>query len=190
MIWMTDDKIPEPFLKGFYDGLADMMILDKLVREYSGRKRINITQSDGLQKDDAVIVLRKSDYDQLIKEYDRLVQMEQDMNNQKVTADTIGDKLVKPLTDSYDDIISGLNDKLDDKDKEINRLKAIYQEYDKQVYSLGFMDILRHKNREISDDFNSKIWMNLDDRVVTDAEVKKLDTDGEPDNTDNGGDAE
>ena len=174
---MTEqDKIPEP---------ADMMVLDKQVREYSGRKRINITQSDGLVKDDDVVILRKSDYNNLIAEYDRLIQVENDIDNQKVTADAMGEKFIEPIRDSYNDIIKGLNDKIDDKDKEINRLKAIYQDYDKQVYSMGILDILRHKNRVISDDFKSKIWITSnDDSMVTDTEVKKL---NEPD-TDDGGD--
>lgn len=175
MMMTEQDKTPEP---------ADMMVLDKQVREYSGRKRINITQSDGLVKDDDVVVLRKSDYNNLIAEYDRLVQVEKDIDNQKVTADAMGDKFIEPIRDSYNNIIDGLNEQIKDKDKEINRLKAIYHDYDKQVYSMGLLDILRHKNREISKDFNSKIWITSnDDSMVTDAEVKKL---NEPD-TDNGG---
>lgn len=187
---MTDGKIPDKFKKGFMDELHDnnvWIVLDKTIREYSGRKRINITNSDGLVKDDAVVVLRKSDYDDMMTELVRLQELEKTLDNQKVTADAMGDKFLKPVKDSYNDMIDGLNEKLDDKDKEINRLKAICHDYDKQVYSLGFMDILRHKNREISDDFNSKIWIKSDDHVVTDAEVKKLDTAGGHD-SDNGGD--
>ena len=171
---MTDGKIPESFKNGFINELVRLKVLDKQVREYSGRKRINITNTDGLVKDDAVVVLKKSDYDDLMTELYRLEELEKDMNNQKVTADAIGDKFIKPLQDSYDIIISELQEQIKDKDTEINRLKAVYQEYDKQVYSMGFMDILRHKNREISDDFNSKIWITRPDSMVTDAEVRKL----------------
>ena len=154
-------------------------ILVKEVRDYSGRKRINITNSDGLVKDDKVVILKEQDYNDLMAEVHRLTTIETDLDNQKVTADTIGEKFLEPLKDGYNNIIDGLNDKIDAKDDEINRLKAIYHEYDKQVYSLGFIDILRHKNREISQDFNSKIWItSSDDSMVTDAEVKKL---GEPD---------
>ena len=179
---MTDDKIPEAFKTGFMNELLKRTLLDKKVSDYSGRKRINITNSDGLVKDDAVVVLRKSDYDDLIKEFHRLQELEKDMNNQKVTADAIGDKFIEPLKTSYDSIISDLKQQLKDKDTEINRLKAIYHDYDKQVYSMGLLDILRHKNREISQDFNSKIWITRPgDTMVTDAEVRKL---NEPDRTD------
>lgn len=186
---MTDDKIPEAFKTGFMNELLKRTLLDKKVSDYSGRKRINITNSDGLVKDDAVVVLRKSDYDDLIKEFHRLQELEKDMNNQKVTADAIGDKFIEPLKTSYDSIISDLKQQLKDKDTEINRLKAIYHDYDKQVYSMGFMDILRHKNREISDDFKSKIWIISDDHVVTDAEVRKLNepADSDHSDSDNGG---
>lgn len=174
VIYMTDDKIPESFKIGFMNEILKRTILDKKVSDYSGRKRINITNSDGLVKDDAVVVLRKSDYDDMINELNRLQEVEKNIDNQKVTADTIGDKYLQPVKDTYNEIIDGLNDKLDDKDKEINRLKAIYQDYDKQVYSMGFMDILRHKNKEISDDFKNKIWISRPDSMVTNAEVKKL----------------
>lgn len=175
MMTEHDDTIPESFKKGFH------MELVKQVRDYGGRKRINITNSDGLVKDDEVVILMKSDYDDLMTELVRLQELEKNLDNQKVTADIMGEQFIEPIKNSYNDIINGLKYDLKDKDMEINRLKAIYQDYDKQVYSLGFMDILRHKNREISDDFNSKIWIKSDDQVVTDAEVKKLDTDGEPD---------
>lgn len=185
---MTDDKIPDSFKQGFMDGLNEILdikniiVLSKDVRDYGGRKRINITNSDGLVKDDAVVVLRKSDYDTLIKDYNRLIDIVNSMDNQKVTADVMGEKLLKPLDDRYNKIISDLKQDLKDKDTEINRLKAIYHDYDKQVYSMGLLDILRHKNREISQDFNSKIWITRpDDSVVTDAEVRKL---NEPDRTD------
>lgn len=161
-----------------------IQILVKEVRDYSGRKRINITNSDGLVKDDAVVVLKKSDYDDLMTELVRLQELEKNIDNQKISADTIGEKFLQPVKDSYNDIIKGLNDKIDSKDKEINRLKAIYHEYDKQVYSLGLRDILRHKNKEMSQDFNSKLWVKSGDQVVTDAEVKKV---GEPDDTNSGG---
>ena len=189
---MTDGKIPESFKNGFINEVVRLTVLDKTVREYSGRKRINITNSDGLVKDDAVVVMKKSDYDDLMAEHHRLQELEKDMNNQKVTADAIGDKFLKPVKDSYDSIISDLQEQIKDKDTEINRLKAVYQEYDKQVYSMGFMDILRHKNRQISDDFNSKIWIISDDHVVTDAEVRKLNepVDSDHSDSDNGGDAE
>ena len=161
-----------------------IQILVKEVRDYSGRKRINITNSDGLVKDDAVVVLKKSDYDDLMTELVRLQELEKNIDNQKISADTIGEKFLQPVKDSYNDIIKGLNYKIDSKDKEINRLKAIYHEYDKQVYSLGLRDILRHKNKEMSQDFNSKLWVKSGDQVVTDAEVKKV---GEPDDTNSGG---
>ena len=185
---MTDDKIPDNFKNGFIDGLNelldidDIIVLSKDVRDYGGRKRINITNSDGLVKDDAVVVLRKSDYDTLIKDYNKLIDIVNSMDNQKVTADAIGEKLVTPLKDSYDTIISDLKQDLKDKDTEINRLKAVYSEYDKQVYSMGLLDILRKNNRKISDDFNSKIWITRPDSMVTDAEVRKLNEPADSDN--------
>ena len=165
-----------------------IQILVKDVRDYGGRKRINITNSDGLVKDDKVVIIKEQDYKNLMAEYHRLTTIESDLDNQKVTADAIGEKFLQPVKDSYTDIIDGLNDKIDSKDDEINRLKAIYHDYDKQVYSLGILDILKHKNREISQDFNSKIWVKSGDQVVTDAEVMKLGDDNNDPDGDSGGD--
>ena len=63
--------------------LDNIKALTKNVREYSGRKRINITQSDGLKKDDTVVILKKSDYDNLMTEHHRLQELEKDINNQR-----------------------------------------------------------------------------------------------------------
>jgi len=166
-------------------------ILVKDVRDYGGRKRINITNSDGLVKDDKVVILKEQDYNDIMAEYHRLETIVNDLDNQKVTAESVGDKLVTPLKESYDCIINDLKQDLKDKDNEINILKGIFQDYDKQVYSMGLLDILRHKNREISDDFNSKIWITRpDDPSVTTAEVRKLGdvTNGTEHDDDDGGD--
>ena len=141
---------------------------------------------DGLVKGDAVIVMKQDDYDDLIADYNRLKKQEQEQDNHQNTVENITEKFIKPIQDSYinqlNDIKGEYKQTINDKDKEINRLKAIYHDYDKQVYSLGFLDILRHKNRTISDDFNSKIWINPDDNMVTTADVKKLDADNDDDN--------
>ena len=169
------DKIPEGFKRGFIAELEkNNAVLIKDVRDYSGRKRINITNSDGLIKDDQVVVLRKADYEILINEYERLLAVEKNLNDTEVTADSVSEKFIQPVKDSYTDIINGLKADIRDKDKEINRLKAIYHDYDKQVYNLGLLDILRHENQKISDDFNSKVWITMDDAEVTTAEVKKI----------------
>ena len=196
---MEQDKIPDSFKNGFIDGLNelldidDIIILSKDVRDYGGRKRINITNSDGLVKDDEVVVIMKSDYDDLMKERTHLIKTINSFNNQKVTADAIGEKLVTPLKDSYDTIISDLKQDLKDKDTEIGMLRQIFHDYDKQVYNLGLLDILRHENKKISDDLNSNVWITRPDSMVTDAEVMKLndpDMTGDADSpdTDNGGD--
>lgn len=188
---MTDDKVSVPTkdLKNIIDRIDN--VLDKQVREYSGRKRINITNTDGLVKDDAVVVMKKSDYDDLMTELYRLQELEKDMNNQKVTAGAIGDKFIKPLQDSYDDIISGLNDKIDAKDKEINRLKAICSQYSIDMNGLSKWDMLIHnKHKKVTDDFHSKIWITRPDTMVTDAEVMKLDGDTSGTDQDSNGGAD
>ena len=57
-----DDTILKSFKNGFMTEILKRTLVDKKVSDYSGRKRINITNSDGLVKDDAVVVLRKTDY--------------------------------------------------------------------------------------------------------------------------------
>ena len=166
--------------------ISNIKAIKKTISDYSGRKRINIVNDDGLVKGDAVIVMKQDDYDDLIADYNRLKKQEQEQDNHQNTVENITEKFIKPIQDSYinqlNDIKGEYKQTINDKDKEINRLKAIYHDYDKQVYSLGFLDILRHKNRTISDDFNSKIWINPDDNMVTTADVKKLDADNDDDN--------
>lgn len=161
--------------------ISNIKAIKKTISDYSGRKRINIVNDDGLVKGDAVIVMKQDDYDDLIADYIRLKKLEQEQDNSRVTADAIADKFIKPLQDSHKATVNDMKNQYEqtitDKDNEINRLKAVYQDYDKKVYSLGIIDILRHKNRDISDDFNSKIWLikSPASEVITDANIKKLD---------------
>lgn len=161
----------------------DTIILDKKVNDYSGRKRININKKDGLDKDTDVVIMKRTDYDRWMKDYDRLLTMEQAQDNSKITVDSIAEKFITPIESHYKSEISQLKQTVKDKDDEINRLKAVYQDYDKKVYNLGLRDILRHRNRDISDDFNSKIWI-IPDSQVTDAEVMELDNPDDQDGDD------
>ena len=161
----------------------DTVILDKKVNDYSGRKRININKKDGLDKDTDVVIMKRSDYNKWMKDYDRLLTMEQAQDNSKITVDSIAEKFITPIESHYKDEISELKQTIRDKDKEINRLKAVYQEYDKKVYNLGLLDVLRHRNKDISDDFNDKIWI-IPDSQVTDAEVMELDKPDDQDGDD------
>lgn len=152
----------------------DVVIWDKSVKDYNGRKRININKKDGLDKDTDVVIMKRTDYDRWMKDYNRLLTMEQAQDNSKITVDSIAEKFITPIESHYKSEISQLKQTVKDKDDEINRLKAVYQDYDKKVYNLGLMDILRHRNKDISDDFNSKIWI-IPDSQVSDAEVMELD---------------
>ena len=146
----------------------------KKVSDYSGRKRINITNKDGLIKDDAVIIMKQSDFNELINDYERLLKQEQEQTNSKVTADAIADKYIKPIHESYDKQLKQYEETIKNKDLEIGMLRKTFHDYDKQVYNLGLLDILKHENKKISDNLNSNVWISQPDKVITDAEVKKL----------------
>ena len=158
-----------------------LRFIDKTVSDYSGRKRINITNKDGLVKNDAVIVMKQADFNELMTDYERLLKQEQEQDNSKVTADAIADKFIKPIQDSHDKQLNDLKKQYEEtiknKDIEIGMLRQIFHDYDKQVYNLGLLDILKHENKKISDDLNRNVWISQPDKMVTDAEVKKLNGD-------------
>ena len=60
------DKEWDKFTKGFND------VILKEVKNYSGRLRINITQSDNINAGDNVVLLLESDYNRLISDNDKL----------------------------------------------------------------------------------------------------------------------
>lgn len=152
------------------------MAVQKDVKEYSKRQRINLNKGDGFNDGDIVIVMAISEFEK-IKE--QLIQL--NTYKAKVEAYETGNELLKGMsTDSSKDIVEAYEKRLDkkdnqlnEKDNEISRLKDIFSNYEKRVYGLNPFDVLLRRNKKLSDEFHNSIWIIApDESEIT--ETKKI----------------
>lgn len=152
------------------------MAVQKDVKEYSKRQRINLNKGDGFNDGDIVIVMAISEFEE-IKE--QLIQL--NTYKAKVEAYETGNELLKGMsTDSSKDIVEAYEKRLDkkdnqlnEKDNEISRLKDIFSNYEKRVYGLNPFDVLLRRNKKLSDEFHNSIWIIApDESEIT--ETKKI----------------
>ena len=152
------------------------MAVQKDVKEYSKRQRINLNKGDGFNDGDIVIVMAISEFEE-IKE--QLIQL--NTYKAKVEAYETGNELLKGMsTDSSKDIVEAYEKRLDkkdnqlnEKDNELSRLKDIFSNYEKRVYGLNPFDVLLRRNKKLSDEFHNSIWIIApDESEIT--ETKKI----------------
>ena len=157
-------------------GEVKYMVVEKEVKEYSKRQRINLNKSDGFNDGDTVIILP-------INEFNEIKEQLMQLNNYKAKVEAYenGKELLKEITpDNTKDIVKAYEERLDkkdnelnEKDDEINRLKDIFSNYEKRVYGLNAIDVLFRRNKKLSDEFHNSIWIiKKDNAEIT--ETKKI----------------
>lgn len=154
----------------------------KQVKEYSNRQRIDINKSDGLNSGSEVVILSKSDYDNLINE-------NKDLNNE-LTAKTTELQLLKDqennlkdiVTDSIAPIDKHYQKELENKDNQIKQLKhqlntlqakANQHNLDMQGLNVFTMFFLR-KHKKLISNFNDTITAITNDPKIIDADTKAI----------------
>ena len=141
------------------------MVRFKEVKNYSGRKRINIVKDDNFKTGETVVVLSKTDYETLIQENKDLKhELEKDNN-----IDTILETTIKAVTSNHDKQMQKLENKLNEKDNEINKMKGMFTRFITGFSSLSLFDLIfKQKQKELIKDFESSIYIEV-------AEVKQID---------------
>ena len=160
------------------------MAIEKQIKEYSKRQRINLNKSDGFNDGDMVMIMSINEFEEIKQELmdlntykakvnayengNELLKNIQVKNDNDMAIDNITNFYEKELT-KKDNIISEkdkLIDKIrDEKNKEITRLKDIFSNYEKRVYGLNPFDVLFRKNKKLSDEFHSSIWIITDNEI-------------------------
>ena len=154
----------------------------KQVKEYSNRQRIDINKSDGLNPGSEVVILSKSDYNNLINE-------NKDLNNE-LTVKTTELQLLKDqennlkdiVTDSIAPIDKHYQKELENKDNQIKQLKhqlntlqakANQHNLDMQGLNVFTMFFLR-KHKKLISNFNDTITAITNDPKIIDADTKAI----------------
>ena len=152
------------------------MAVQKDVKEYSKRQRINLNKGDGFNDGDIVIVMAVSEFEEIkeqliqLNTYKAKVEAFEKIINQP-PKDT--DEILKKISQGYEERLDKKDNELKGKDKEISRLKDIFSNYEKRVYGLNPFDVLLRRNKKLSDEFHNSIWIIApDESEIT--ETKKI----------------
>ena len=160
------DKEWDKFTKGFND------VILKEVKNYSGRLRINITQSDNINAGDNVVLLLESDYNRLISDNDKLSSQVEMLKQEQRNIEDILEVTLKTIYSEHRIQLQKKDDIIKSKDDELNRIKGILDKFTTALSGLSLWDIIRSKHKNLIKDFQDSIWVDVPQDQVQ--EVEKL----------------
>lgn len=152
------------------------MSVQKDVKEYSGRQRINLNKGDGFNDGDIVIVMAFSEFEEIkeqllqLNEYKAKVEAFEKIAQQPPKDN---DETIKKISQGYEERLDKKDNELKEKDKEISRLKDIFSNYEKRIYGLNLFDMILRKNKKLSDEFHDSIWI-INENETIDTEKKMI----------------
>ena len=152
------------------------MSVQKDVKEYSGRQRINLNKGDGFNDGDIVIVMAVNEFEEIkeqllqLNEYKAKVEAFEKIAQQPPKDN---DETIKKISQGYEERLDKKDNELKEKDKEISRLKDIFSNYEKRIYGLNLFDMILRKNKKLSDEFHDSIWI-INENETIDTEKKMI----------------
>lgn len=172
-------------------------MMTKIVKEYSNRQRIDLNKGDGFSAGDEIILLTKSEYDniqQVMQNMDTQIKILENentmMNNYEMKLkksletkqkelDTQLEKMLeislKPITKTHKEELDRKDNKLNQLSDELKTLREISSQFSTKISQLSTLDILfRKKHINLIDDFEKSIWINAEDKKIVDADVKQV----------------
>ena len=144
-----------------YIVLWEYMAIEKQVKEYSKRQRINLKVSDGFKADDTVYVLSEQEYKELTEN--------QSDKNAEIVLTKIYEQHEKQI-ENKDKQIKQLSDRLD-------AIRGALSKYNTSLAGLSAIDIIfRSKHKDLIKDFEQRIWIirNDDDTISSENSEKSI----------------
>ena len=142
----------------------------KEVKNYSGRLRINITQSDGLNQGDNVVLILESEYNRLISANDTLTSKVEMLEHERKNLEDLIEITLNPIHQHYKDQLKEKDRIIKSKDDELNNIKAIMNKFTTSISGLSLWEIIRGKHKNLISEFQDKIWVNVPMDQVADVE--------------------
>ena len=144
----------------------------KEIKNYSGRLRINITNKDGLNAGDNVVVIPAAEYESLVTGYTNLLQKVEMMEHEQQNFNEIMKNLTESIYAEHRIQLEMKDNIIKEKDTELNRIKAALSKFTTSFNGLSAIDVLfRHRHKKLIDDFHESIWINVPMDQVEDVEV-------------------
>lgn len=147
--------------------------IEKEVKDYTGRLRVNIVKSDELVKGDKIVLVKANDFKNLLSDYEKLEDKVKMLESERTNLEQLVEITLNPIHQKYQKELEDKDNQISEKDNELNDIKALCSNYNTEMNGLSLIDmVVRKKHKKLIDDFHQKIWIkpkNID--RVTDVEV-------------------
>ena len=155
-------------------------MLNKKVKEYSGRQRIDINKKDGLEDGQEVVILTSAENDGINKNIHNLTQQlrdtenklyatqkelnliqKQDKNLKEIIEDTTA-----PIKEFYENELKTKDDKIERLENQYTALLFTVSQYNLELMSFNWIDKLTGKDKKYIKLFNENIKLLDNDNIV------------------------
>ena len=154
------------------------IMINKQVKEYSGRQRIDLNKSDGFTPGAEVVVLLKEDYDNIktkLYEFNAMDKELQILKNQEQNLKQIIEDVTAPIDNHYQNELEKKDKQIERLEDELNTLKAKANQYNLDMQGLNLFDIgLFRKHKKLIQNFNDDLVAISNDQKIIDADAKAI----------------
>lgn len=146
--------------------------IEKEVKQYSNRLRVNIVKSDGMVKGEKIVLLKVDDFKNLLSDYENLQGKVKMLENQQTNIKDLLEINADAIHQNYKNELENKDKQIKEKDDEIKDINALCSKYNVQMNGLSLIDmVIRKKHKKLIDDFQEKIWIDNNMDRVTDVDV-------------------
>lgn len=157
-------------------------MLNKKVKEYSGRKRIDINKSDGLNHNEDVIIFTVEEYQEIKADIwelkDKLTSFEKEnelLKNQEQNLKEIIQNVTAPIYENHEKELEKKDLQIDQLTDELNKLKAKCNQFNLELMGLnGFEMLILRKHKRLINDFSSMVTIGAGQDTITVADDGKM----------------
>lgn len=146
--------------------------IEKEVKQYSNRLRVNIVKSDGMVKGEKIVLLKADDFKNLLSDYENLENKVKMLESERTNLEQMVEITLNPIHQKYQKELEDKDNQISEKDNELNDIKALVSTYNTSMNGLSLIDmVVRKKHKKMINDFQEKIWINKNIDRVTDVDV-------------------
>ena len=151
------------------------MVIIKEVKQYSDRKRINITNKDELNPGDKVAILLEDEYNTLMQEHYQLIADNERYQDNETNIKDIIELAINPINKEHEKEINKKDKIIESKKNELTSLKSIINKFMIDINGLSAIDVIfKKKHQKLINDLYDSVWVKLQPDRVENVEVEKL----------------
>lgn len=146
--------------------------IQKEVKKYSGRLRVNIVKDDDLTQGQKIVILKENDFNKLLSDYGNLEDQVKKLENERTNIDNLIENVLNPIYQKHNKELENKDNQIKQKDTQLDNIKALCSNYNTRMNGLSLMDmVVRKKHKKIISEFEDKIWIHKKRDYITDVDM-------------------